>query len=43
MKGWGIDSSSVPRFVQPKREVAPDPYAVEPDAVKPDAVESADA
>lgn len=33
--GWGIDSSSVPRFVQPKREVAPDPYAVQPDAVKP--------
>ena len=28
MSGWGIDSSSVPRFVQPKREVAPDPYAV---------------
>ncbi len=25
---WGIDSSSVPRFVEPNRDVAPDPYAV---------------
>ncbi len=28
IEGWGLDSSSVPRFVEPVRNAAPDPYAV---------------
>jgi uncharacterized membrane protein len=31
MTGWGIKSDSLPRFVEPRREVAPDPYAAVPD------------
>ena len=27
MANWGVDSSSVPRFVEPTRAVEPDPYA----------------
>jgi uncharacterized membrane protein len=32
--GWGINADSMPRFVEPRRDVAPDPYAVSPEAAE---------